>query len=518
LNLPENVGGITLRTYLAEKLGCEPMRITKKYTGASCLGKRAFHGPLSEKISKDAVSKAEAELAELEAKFKNRLELAVQEKREREANVDEMLLRTQQMMTGALYGNPLMVPAPAASNHWGYASAYDETIRAAALRARIQAEIAQREMAYRAAYTGSYHGLGTNRTPFEISPLYDDFGPSLVAGANQQRHDWVYQNNLEFDPMLLGGPLLGSPTAAASNQQYNLLPGVAPPLHSGNASSKGRKSGAYGSQVVTQSQMDDLLKLRVEPMLLQSQQPFLLSSAGPPSRPSPSSSASSTQQHEVKFQVPSIPIVPSPGLVFTSEADFLNKVTTANASTVAPAGAPPSSNNATTASVAAADAMAFLPPPLAPRGGDGGTASAPTLSVRSSRSVSDGVTDMSSSGSSSPSAASIEDEEAVSSLLGLATKCRDTKEARALIEFVTGKTGKGNKAKSSKGEGSRQNHKSTSSSSFSTSTTTSSSTSNKKRQHPETSPSVGNDKRVITSEADSNCLYAEHDSKRLCAI
>ena len=40
LNAP---AGTTLRTYLSEKLHCDPMRITKKFTGDSCIGKRVFH-------------------------------------------------------------------------------------------------------------------------------------------------------------------------------------------------------------------------------------------------------------------------------------------------------------------------------------------------------------------------------------------------------------------------------------------------------------------------------------------
>ena len=35
--------GTTLRTYLSEKLQCDPMRITKKFTGDACIGKRVFH-------------------------------------------------------------------------------------------------------------------------------------------------------------------------------------------------------------------------------------------------------------------------------------------------------------------------------------------------------------------------------------------------------------------------------------------------------------------------------------------
>lgn len=35
--------GATLRSYLSEKLHCDPMRITKKFTGPHCIGKRVFH-------------------------------------------------------------------------------------------------------------------------------------------------------------------------------------------------------------------------------------------------------------------------------------------------------------------------------------------------------------------------------------------------------------------------------------------------------------------------------------------
>ena len=40
LILPE---GATLRSFLAQKLNCDPMRITKKFAKASCLGKRVYH-------------------------------------------------------------------------------------------------------------------------------------------------------------------------------------------------------------------------------------------------------------------------------------------------------------------------------------------------------------------------------------------------------------------------------------------------------------------------------------------
>lgn len=74
LELPE---GTTLRSYLADKLNCDPMRITKKFSGASCLGKRVFHASvgrqrderLSRCASQQTLAAAHRELASLEARF-----------------------------------------------------------------------------------------------------------------------------------------------------------------------------------------------------------------------------------------------------------------------------------------------------------------------------------------------------------------------------------------------------------------------------------------------------------------
>jgi hypothetical protein len=72
LKLDENDRGITLRAYLAQKLGCDPMRITKKYTGAACLGKRVYHAFRQNGRSED-VDRAERELDALENEFKTKL-------------------------------------------------------------------------------------------------------------------------------------------------------------------------------------------------------------------------------------------------------------------------------------------------------------------------------------------------------------------------------------------------------------------------------------------------------------
>lgn len=66
--------GTTLRTYLSEKLHCDPMRITKKFTGDSCIGKRVFHPAVRCAANAFEIDKAQAELDALEAKWRKRLE------------------------------------------------------------------------------------------------------------------------------------------------------------------------------------------------------------------------------------------------------------------------------------------------------------------------------------------------------------------------------------------------------------------------------------------------------------
>jgi len=69
LTLPE---GLTLRAYLAQKLNCDPMRITKKYAGASCLGKRVYHLSDRGENSGSDFERAKIELAHKEKVFRAR--------------------------------------------------------------------------------------------------------------------------------------------------------------------------------------------------------------------------------------------------------------------------------------------------------------------------------------------------------------------------------------------------------------------------------------------------------------
>lgn len=71
LTLPE---GYTLRSYLAEKLNCDPMRVTKKYAGAACLGRRAYHYRDRPQPTVTEIQLAKAQLDELEHRFRMRVE------------------------------------------------------------------------------------------------------------------------------------------------------------------------------------------------------------------------------------------------------------------------------------------------------------------------------------------------------------------------------------------------------------------------------------------------------------
>jgi len=71
LTLPD---GATLRSYLADKLKCDPMRITKKFTGACCLGRRAYHLRDRPRASPAEIEMATFELLHLEQRFRLRVE------------------------------------------------------------------------------------------------------------------------------------------------------------------------------------------------------------------------------------------------------------------------------------------------------------------------------------------------------------------------------------------------------------------------------------------------------------
>lgn len=67
--------GTTLRTFLSEKLQCDPMRITKKFTGDASIGKKVFHPAVRDApdILKD-IKKSQANLEHFYQNWKQRLE------------------------------------------------------------------------------------------------------------------------------------------------------------------------------------------------------------------------------------------------------------------------------------------------------------------------------------------------------------------------------------------------------------------------------------------------------------
>lgn len=71
LTLPESQ---TLRSYISKKLNCDPMRITKKFTGACCIGKRFINTVNRNQITQDDIKSAGEDLKQLEARYREALE------------------------------------------------------------------------------------------------------------------------------------------------------------------------------------------------------------------------------------------------------------------------------------------------------------------------------------------------------------------------------------------------------------------------------------------------------------
>ena len=71
--------GTTLRSYLSAKLNCDPMRVTKKFTGGDSIGKKIYHPVSRNEHNKHLIDKAHSHLKVLEKQWRRRLELQQQE-------------------------------------------------------------------------------------------------------------------------------------------------------------------------------------------------------------------------------------------------------------------------------------------------------------------------------------------------------------------------------------------------------------------------------------------------------
>ena len=65
--------GTTLRSFLSEKLCCDPMRITKKFSGSSCIGKQVYNC-CDPSVTKEVIQDAQDQLAILEKNFLSKVE------------------------------------------------------------------------------------------------------------------------------------------------------------------------------------------------------------------------------------------------------------------------------------------------------------------------------------------------------------------------------------------------------------------------------------------------------------
>lgn len=64
--------GTTLRAFLSNSLGCDPMRISKKFVGQNCIGKQVYRRRSTaeiEQLPAEYLSQVQRELAELKRRF-----------------------------------------------------------------------------------------------------------------------------------------------------------------------------------------------------------------------------------------------------------------------------------------------------------------------------------------------------------------------------------------------------------------------------------------------------------------
>ncbi|RLN70466.1 hypothetical protein BBJ28_00024005, partial [Nothophytophthora sp. Chile5] len=89
--------GTTLRTFLSKLLNCDPMRISKKYTGDQCIGKIIFRRREDE-VSKEDMELIRKDLAELEKTY---LEREQYNQRRREKRLESELSRDKSRFVAA---------------------------------------------------------------------------------------------------------------------------------------------------------------------------------------------------------------------------------------------------------------------------------------------------------------------------------------------------------------------------------------------------------------------------------
>ncbi|KDO32502.1 hypothetical protein SPRG_02979 [Saprolegnia parasitica CBS 223.65] len=122
--------GTTLRTFLSKLLNCDPMRISKKYTGNQCIGKIIFRKKAKEP-SKDEVENTRKQLAELERVYLER-ERMNQQRREKRLETELTRDRGRLLTTRPIYhsmpgqappsmgqGPPPTAPPPGYHHHPG---------------------------------------------------------------------------------------------------------------------------------------------------------------------------------------------------------------------------------------------------------------------------------------------------------------------------------------------------------------------------------------------------------------
>ncbi|TYZ57457.1 hypothetical protein PybrP1_010845 [[Pythium] brassicae (nom. inval.)] len=268
--------GTTLRTFLAKLLNCDPMRISKKYTGDQCIGKIIFRRREDE-VSKEDMELIRRDLAELEKTY---LEREQTNQRRREKRLESELSRDKgrYVASRALGGYSAAPPAAAAAAAAAGAARAQTPVAVApagqyqqqqqqqqpppppshqqnAVSASMPAKDMHAAPNPMGAANGSHGDSGVGRPSGDNSFLSSSHGAAsnALSGSQQQHHEQQQQHHEQQHQHQQQPSNESFPRVSSIDSFSCLFPRVASidnfqlPHQGGSSSSAAHQTGGYGN-------------------------------------------------------------------------------------------------------------------------------------------------------------------------------------------------------------------------------------------------------------------------------
>lgn len=217
--------GTTLRTFLSKLLNCDPMRISKKYTGDQCIGKIIFRRREDE-ISKEDMETIRKELAELEKTY---LEREQYNQRRREKRLESELSRDKNRFMAARTmgyssnGNAAPPAAPARPAQQQQQQQAAASSAPPAPQYQTQSTHYQTQQQASARVPPPRHPLQAPPSSSSSSHLFNNDSNNIsilgIAGSQQQRSDLQSDVNHSSSGVSSSNSISTSSSATSGSQQ-----------------------------------------------------------------------------------------------------------------------------------------------------------------------------------------------------------------------------------------------------------------------------------------------------------